>query len=176
MPGDQGGNNLDCQNRRPLSISFPNLASGDVTMHTDSESNPSANRGTRVVLLQSTALVSSLYIFSFLKKRKKKVSQHYSLVSDCPGDLWLAFAGVVAEAAALVASRHPWTPGSTALVAGKGKRRPDSHSAHKPTTQYKVYLSNIIIFRPHIMVEENHDLCCVFFPNSAKSLPSSYHL
>ena len=27
----------------------------------------------------------------------------------------------------------------------------------------------IIIFRPHIMGEENHNLCCLFFTNSAKS-------
>ena len=28
---------------------------------------------------------------------------------------------------------------------------------------------DFIIFRPHIMWEENHNLCCVFFSNSAKS-------
>ena len=28
---------------------------------------------------------------------------------------------------------------------------------------------DLFIFRPHIMGEENHDLCCVFLTNSAKS-------
>ena len=38
-------------------------------------------------------------------------------------------------------------------------------SAHENRHSFK----HIIIFRPHKMAEENHDLCCVFFPNSAKS-------
>ena len=35
----------------------------------------------------------------------------------------------------------------------------------------------IVIFRPHIMEEENHDLCCVFSPNFARSpwLPTISH-
>ena len=36
----------------------------------------------------------------------------------------------------------------------------------------------IIIFRPHILQigEENHDLCCVFFPKFAKIPLASIHL